>query len=95
MEMPEVKECKMQDCAYNMDMACHALAITVGAETHPVCDTFVRASEKGGAEDSRGRVGACKVSTCKWNSKLECSAPGIAVDLHQQDDADCMTFQVQ
>ena len=30
MEMPVVTECAVEDCAYNRDHACHALAITVG-----------------------------------------------------------------
>ncbi|MFC5673066.1 DUF1540 domain-containing protein, partial [Streptomyces incanus] len=46
MEMPAVHECVAEDCAYNRDRACHALAITVGDTAgvvvrHAHCDTFV------------------------------------------------------
>jgi hypothetical protein len=37
-------------------------------------------------------VGACKVSTCEYNQRLECHAPSITVG-RQSDEVDCLTFQ--
>ena len=40
MEMSMVMKCEVNDCAYNMDNCCHAIAITIGDSMHPRCDTF-------------------------------------------------------
>jgi hypothetical protein len=49
MEMSNVAQCQVADCAYNKERECHAYAITVGGDAHhPQCDTFVHASVKGG-----------------------------------------------
>jgi hypothetical protein len=92
MEMPVVNECAVQECAYNRDRACHALAITVGDRQHAHCDTFFAVGFKGGDPAATGRVGACKMSDCVHNIELECQAPGIMVG-YQQDVVDCLTFQ--
>ncbi|WP_267245019.1 DUF1540 domain-containing protein [Streptomyces sp. PR69] len=89
--MPVVNQCAVEDCAYNRDHGCHALAITVGDTRHPHCDTFFTASDKGGDPSATGRVGACKVSDCRHNSDYECRAPAIAVGYHQSD-VDCLTY---
>lgn len=91
MKMPKISACDVTDCAYNRDQQCHATAITVGDDTHPMCDTFFPASEKGGDETGIGHVGACKVSECKFNTKLECQAPGIRVG-YKENEPDCLTF---
>lgn len=91
MDMPIVNECAVQDCAYNLDHACHALAITVGDVRHAHCDTFFTAPSKGGDPSATGHVGACKMADCRHNVDFECHAPGIAVG-HHQTDADCLTF---
>jgi hypothetical protein len=91
MEMPMVNECEVEDCAYNMDRACHALAITVGDARHPNCDTFLNASVRGGDPSTTGRVGACKMSNCRHNTQLECQAPGINVG-YRQNQVDCLTY---
>lgn len=96
MEMPVVTECAVQDCAYNRDRACHALAITVGDAAgvvvrHAHCDTFVASPAKGGDPSVTGHVGACKMSDCRHNVELECRAPGITVG-YRQTEADCLTY---
>ena len=93
MKMPTVSKCDVNECAYNKDLACHALAITVGDASHPRCDTFMRSMRHGGDDTSRGKVGACHVQACKFNRSLECSAPNIVVSHHQEDCADCVTFK--
>jgi hypothetical protein len=92
MEMAKVMKCDVKECAYNMDNLCHTIAITIGDDTNPMCDTFYRSSSKGGDASSLACVGACKVSNCAHNKKLECQAPGITVSYTKQE-ADCMTFE--
>ncbi len=90
MAMPKILSCSMTDCAYNNNDGCHALAITVGAET-PMCDTFMMCSQKGGGAESNESVGACKVVKCNYNQSLECTASGIHISRHA-DHAECDTF---
>jgi hypothetical protein len=90
MKMPMILDCNMNECAYNINEACHAMAITVGGAA-PTCDTFVRKSHKGGVLDTTGSVGACKEDKCKFNDSLECTASGIHVSIHA-DHAECDTF---
>jgi len=93
MDMPKVNECDVQECCYNQNRLCHALAITVGDSVDPCCDTFTTAcSSKGGNSGSTGAVGACKVSICRYNMKLECQADGIIVG-KTEHAADCLTFE--
>lgn len=95
MVMPLVQKCTVTNCSYNTDTVCHAMAITVGQGTRPLCDTFYKTDHKGGAMDSKGRVGACKEEQCRFNESLECTASqGITVSLHEQH-ADCVTFAVK
>lgn len=93
MTTPNVSRCEATDCAYNSKQICHALAITIGHGTHPMCDTFAHMNAKGGDIGVTGKVGACEVDTCRWNAKLECSAPDITVSLHQGGCPDCVTFK--
>ena len=39
MNMVSISKCSMSTCAYNMDGACHTLAITVGP--HAECNTYM------------------------------------------------------
>lgn len=94
MEMPKVFECMMEDCAYNTQRQCHAMAITVGGGMCPLCDTAIKAVKKGGVMDMTGSVGACKVENCQFNGSLECQANGIRVTLHERH-AECGTFKVR
>lgn len=89
--MPKILDCVMMDCSYNKNKECHAMAITVGTEGHPMCDTFIKLPQKGGVMDMMGGVGACREAGCKFNQSLECSASGIHVGRHA-DHADCSTF---
>ena len=92
MNMPEVSKCDMSECSYNEGNQCHALAITIGDQTNPMCDTFLKGSTHGGDPSSTAKVGACKVSVCKFNKSLECSASSVEVG-HRGQDAYCMTFE--
>jgi len=92
MQMPNVKKCDVSECAYNKNDQCHALAITVGDETHPQCDTFCFSQSKGGDPAGMAGVGACKVSSCAFNQSLECQAKGIDVG-YNEDKIDCLTFK--
>jgi hypothetical protein len=89
-KMPMITKCKITECAYNTDMKCHALAITVGGSI-PICDTFLKSSKKGGDKDANAGVGACKVEACKFNQEFECSAESVMVSMHA-DQAECDTF---
>lgn len=91
MEMPAINECQVSNCAYNTSGACHALAITVGNSTHPVCETFDSRKGTGGDPSTTGQVGACHMSECRHNVQLECQAPGIAVG-YVSNQADCLTY---
>jgi hypothetical protein len=93
-EMSSVETCDATRCAYNVNRACHARAITVGGGTHPACDTFIPADhgEHVASEMARGGVGACKVDGCKHNHNLECAAPSIVVTHHWRH-ADCRTYE--
>lgn len=93
-EMPKVLECMMEDCAYNIQKQCHAMAITVGEGMCPLCDTAIKAVNKGGVRDITGAVGACKVVNCQFNDSLECGASGIRVTLHERH-AECGTFKAR
>lgn len=91
-DMPIVAECLANECAYNVNMKCHARAITVGNSMHASCDTFFsRAGHTKAAERTAG-VGACKSSQCKFNEDLECMTDNIRVAPRGQA-VNCMTFQ--
>ncbi|MFP4106408.1 MAG: DUF1540 domain-containing protein [Phycisphaerae bacterium] len=92
MRMPKVRECEIDQCAYNQNSMCHALAITIGDAVNPRCDTFCSSHSKGGDPSETASVGACKVSVCKYNESLECTAEDIEVG-RKGDEIDCKTFQ--
>jgi len=89
-ETPKVLDCSVTECSYNTNKACHAIAITVGDSTCAMCDTYYKSSQKGGAMEITGSVGACK-EDCKFNKSLECAASGIHVANHM-GHADCSTY---
>jgi Domain of Unknown Function (DUF1540) len=89
MDMPKIMDCTMEDCAYNRNEECHAMAITVGDHT-PICDTYICGTHKSGVK-KRGCVGACKVEECKFNDELECCSSGIHVGIHS-NQPECLTF---
>ncbi|HKK01893.1 MAG TPA: DUF1540 domain-containing protein [Desulfuromonadales bacterium] len=92
--MSPVKDCAVSSCAYNEKKACHAMAITVGASTEPMCGTYFQSSSHGGVKDMTGGVGACKVADCRFNESFECSAPDIHVGL-KHNHPDCLTFETR
>jgi len=93
MEMPKVMACSVENCAYNAEKSCHAMAITVGEPAgDPSCDTFFSAEKHGGVMDMTAGVGACKLADCKFNKDYECSAPNITVEMHK-GQPDCMTYE--
>lgn len=93
-EMPEVSECAVTECAYNITKKCHARAITIGDGVHAACDTFLPASTHVHTEETIAGVGACKVADCRHNDDFECRAKAIRVDRHQEH-ADCVTYEAR
>lgn len=79
MNMPVVSECKISECAYNLEDTCNARAITIGDGVHPGCDTFFSNSTHTHEFNDVTGVGACKVSTCMHNQDFECAAEQIEV----------------
>lgn len=92
MKEPNIIDCTMTNCAYNGDKECHAMAITVGDDDCPMCDTFWKDGKKGGITEKTGIVGACRAADCVYNNALECNADGIHVSAHRKHP-DCMTFR--
>ena len=95
MKMPKVTGCSVENCAYNTEKICHALAITVGDPAgDPACDTFFTAEQHGGVMDTTAGVGACKLAECKFNKDYECSAASISVGM-QEGQPDCITYEAR
>ncbi len=94
MEMSKVSKCEVADCAFNCDELCHAIAITVGDETHPRCDTFCTCGTEGVNMNCVAGVGACKTSVCAFNSGLECQTSEICVG-YDGGEVDCLTFKAR
>ena len=92
MNLPIIVECDAGECAYNANNQCHAAAITIGDGITPNCDTFFAASQKGGIANIRGEVGACRVSACRHNKMLECTASGGVHMGHHGSEVDCLTY---
>lgn len=92
MDIPRIQKCEASECAYNKEMECHAVAITVGNSSSALCDTFLNRSRKGGVAGLTGGVGACKMDSCRHNSELECTIdPGINVAF-KANQARCSSF---
>jgi len=90
-EIPQVKQCKVSECGYNRDKACHALAITVGQSDIPTCGTFFKSETHTSTEQIAG-VGSCKVAACFHNADFACHADGIIVD-RNSGNVVCTTFK--
>lgn len=93
LEMPVVKECMVNDCAYNTNSCCHARAITIGDAVQPGCDTFMKGSRHAKSVNQIAGIGACKTAGCKFNNDLECMAESIQVGM-VKNKANCMTFEL-
>ena len=87
-----VKSCQVTDCCMNQNGKCHSMAIQVGDEHTPACDTYSPTGGVCGMPELNADVGACKVSGCKYNKSLLCDAPGIAVGW-KDGLPECMTFE--
>ena len=90
-DMPVVSECTVTDCAYNVNAACHARAITIGDGLHPGCDTFLGGASSHTKSGRTAGVGACKVIGCTHNDDFECMAPRVTVGF-KGNSVDCLTF---
>ncbi len=90
-EMPPVAKCLVAECAYNIDKACHARAITVGDGNHPDCDTYIGSAGHIKGSQMKAGVGACKITLCAHNNDLECTAESINVG-YQGTMVHCLTF---
>jgi hypothetical protein len=94
MEMPLVLSCDMTDCDYNRNEQCHAMAVTIGDSDNPMCDTFwVTEGKKAKAGDPKqsGRIGACRMSQCIYNERLQCMSGSITVGQKEQNPM-CRTY---
>ncbi|MGD2062865.1 MAG: DUF1540 domain-containing protein [Nitrospirota bacterium] len=91
LEMPGVSECRITDCAYNANHACHARAITIGDGDNPGCDTFLMGRGHARETQRMAGVGACKVTSCKYNDDFECMAGEIHVG-YASSLVNCLTF---
>ncbi|NIP25727.1 MAG: DUF1540 domain-containing protein [Phycisphaerae bacterium] len=93
LDIPKITNCNVDDCSYNNGGACHAVAITVGGHSPPICDTHWNSNQKGGVASLTGGVGACREDSCRFNASLECSAPdGIKV-MMREGKPNCATFE--
>lgn len=90
-DMPIVSECAASECVYNLNMACHARAITIGDGVQPGCDTFFGATRHAHEAGRTAGVGACKVTSCTHNDDYECSAPEINVG-YTGKNVRCLSF---
>lgn len=95
--MPKVLDCSMQNCAYNKNTLCHAMAITIGdTASNPACDTFIEtAAHDGGFPNVIASVGACRASDCRHNEHLECMADNVRVVNNPQSPPSCSTFNLR
>jgi hypothetical protein len=91
LDMPAVRACNAETCAYNIDLGCHARAITIGDGVHPGCDTFLSGTLGHTHRGDTAGVGACKVTGCRHNEDFECAARGISVGI-EGATVKCMTF---
>lgn len=91
MEMPPVKMCSVENCAFNTGKACHALGITIGSPKAALCDTFTETGVHVGHATEMAGVGACKMEECRFNEGLYCTAESIEVRKTNQG-AICATY---
>ncbi|MGE5173297.1 MAG: DUF1540 domain-containing protein [Betaproteobacteria bacterium] len=91
-KMPFIIGCDAENCAYNRDKECHALAITVGVSGLPRCDTYTSLSGKGGVAESFGSVGACREELCTFNDSLECTSAAVLIRMRNGRPI-CIAFQ--
>ena len=94
-KMPQVVGCSVEECAYNANKNCHAMAITVGDPHGSAdCDTYFKSENHGGVKDLTAGVGACKLAMCQFNKDYECTTTGINIGMSQAN-AGCLSFQMR
>lgn len=92
MDMPPVKMCSAENCAFNTGKACHALGITVGDPNAASCDTFMESGTHVKHATEMAGVGACKMEDCRHNEGLYCTADSIEVR-KTANGAVCATYE--
>ncbi len=92
LDIPVVSECSVSECAYNVNKACHARAITIGDGVHPGCDTYLGSAGHTKSVQQSAGVGACKVIGCRYNGDYECNAESINVG-YRESQIHCLTYQ--
>jgi hypothetical protein len=97
MNMPRIRDCATNNCGFNMNNQCRAMAINVGypdpscKDAKPFCDAYFESEKKGGA-DVRSGVDTCQQSNCAFNRESVCTSEGINVAIHG-GRAICSTFK--
>lgn len=91
LDMAVVNECKITDCAYNLQDTCNARAVTIGDGVHPGCDTFFSNTTHTHEFNEVTGVGACKVLSCRHNQDFECGAEAIAIG-RNKSGVSCLTY---
>ncbi len=92
--MPLIKNCSVSECGFNLHDSCHAKAITIGNNNIPSCNTYFQVSdiaEHTKAEGHHAGVGACKLTSCKFNTNYACVADEVLVS-KPFEKANCMTY---
>lgn len=90
MDMPAVKSCSVEECVFNHKKICSTRAITVGDGETPQCDTYF-VDHRHAKQSHLAGVGACKVTSCRFNKDYGCLADNIIVG-HVRSMANCQTF---
>ncbi len=92
--MPFIIGCDAEDCSYNRNKECHALAVTIGVSGLPQCDTYASLTGKGGAAETFGTVGACREALCTFNESLECASAAVLIRL-RNGRPNCIAYQTR
>ena len=92
MRMPDVTTCGVETCSYNKNRRCHAMAITIGGNGCPECDTLSKKKIEAGDPKTLAGVGACKIASCQHNERLVCTADNVSIGRFA-DSAACTTYE--
>ncbi len=92
-KMPLIVSCTGSDCAYNRNLTCNAMAVTIGADREAVCDTFYHTDHKVAHPDAVSFVGACKMEGCRFNRNLECTAYSGVSLVGDNGRVSCHTYE--
>jgi hypothetical protein len=92
-KLPKITLCEMEECAYNIDKKCRAIAITIGGP-EPECITIEKKLKEGGLDTVNGGVGACKARDCCFNRDLICIAKAIKIE-KRDNKGYCKSYQLK